>query len=281
MIGYLKTRTPGVELFYRMDDVKKPKANIIINHGFAEHLGRYDYVSKRLVEAGYNVLRYDLRGHGQSKGPKGHIDSYEKFIEDADAMLALMQISNPGLENYMMGHSMGGLITTLHGLRYPTKVKGQILSGAANGKLPEASTLKAKALALLSKVSPKVQIKNPVEEAICSDPLVVSNYLKDPLVLKSASINFYNEFLNKATDEVLLDLDNYNLPVLILHGAEDKIVPKEISENFYKTARSEDKRLIVYPELFHEILNEGEKTDIMDTIIQWLDAGQMTSDQSI
>lgn len=270
MIAYLKTNTKNVELFYRLDESRNPLGNIIINHGFAEHLGRYDYMSKRLVDAGYNVLRYDLRGHGQSKGTKGHIESYEEFISDADAMVDLMQLNNPLLPTYMLGHSMGGLISTLYALKFPGKLSGQILSGAANGELPDNSNIKAKSLSILAKVTPKLYLKNPVDKKLCSDPKVVQNYLHDPLVLKSATFNFYNEFLNKAIDEVLLNLRDYNLPVLILHGEEDSIVPYDISRRFFDSIQSIDKEIQIYPDLYHEIFNETIKDEIIDYLIHWL-----------
>ena len=270
MLAYLKTTSPGVELFYRLDNVSNAKANIIISHGFAEHMGRYDHVAKQFLEAGYNVLRYDLRGHGQTKGLKGHIDSYQDLIEDADAMVNLMALNNPGLPNYMLGHSMGGLVTTLYGLKYPEKLAGQIISGAANGKIPDAKSIKAKGLSALVKLTPKLQIKNPVNDEICSVKQVVEDYLNDPLVLKSASVNFYNEFLNKATDELLENMNAYSLPILILHGEKDKVVPAEISQVLFDEIQSTDKEIHIYPDLFHEIFNENIKEEIIDYAIDWL-----------
>lgn len=271
MLAYLKTTSPGVELFYRLDNAVNAKANIIINHGFAEHLGRYDHVAQQLVEAGYNVLRYDLRGHGQTKGLKGHIESYEDFIDDADAMVKLMALNNPGLPNFMLGHSMGGLVTTLYGLKHPEKLAGQIISGAANGKIPDAKSLKAKGLSAIVKLTPKLQVKNPVNDDICSVEKVVEDYLKDPLVLKSATVNFYHEFLNKATDQLLENVDAYSLPILILHGEKDKVVPAEISQTLYERIQSMDKELHIYPELYHEIFNEEINDEIIHYVINWLD----------
>lgn len=279
MTEYFKTKTEGVELFYHIDNVEKPKANIIINHGFAEHIGRYDYVAKCLVDAGYNVLRYDLRGHGKSKGPKGYIESYLDFLLDADAMVDLMKSINPGLETYMIGHSMGGLITTLYGVNYPDKLNGQILSGAANGKIPGANKIMAKGLSIAAKLMPFKQLKNPVGAELCSVTEVVEDYIKDPFVLKSATFNFYNEFFNKATDDVINNLDKYNLPVLILHGEKDAIVPASISENLYDKISSENKELVIYPNLFHEIFNEKTKDEVIDKVISWLDDIVMTSNQ--
>lgn len=270
-MSYYKLEDNKNEIYYKIDNAKNAKANLIINHGFAEHLHRYDYVASRLVDAGYNVLRYDLRGHGQSTFDKGHIESYEEFIDDAYQMLILMKRKNPNLENYMLGHSMGGLVSTIFGLRYPHLLKGQILSGAANGKLSDTKNFKDVILKFASKIIPKGQMKNPVSSDICSVEEVVKDYLADPLVLKSASFNFYNEFLNKATDDVLLNMSNYKLPVLILHGEHDKIVPAKISSYLYDSISSSSKELIIYPDLYHEILNENNKDDILKDIINWLE----------
>ena len=265
----LQTNIDNVSLAYQIDEAKNPKANVVINHGFAEHIGRYDYVSKKLVEAGYNVLRYNLRGHGDNKGERGEISSYQDFIFDADLMVELIREKYPHLKTFMLGHSMGGLITTLYGLTYPNKLAGQVLSGAANGKLPATKGIKSSVLKLAAKVIPKKHKDNPVTEDICRVPEVVEDYLNDDLVLKSASFNFYNEFLNKATSKVIKNLDQYNLPVLILHGKDDKIVPASISENLYKTIASVDKTLKFYPKLYHEILNESIKDEVISDIIMW------------
>lgn len=271
MEGFVKTDSKDVELYYCINNVKKPKANIIINHGFAEHLKRYDYVTKCLTQAGYNVLRYDLRGHGQSKGLKGNITSYENFISDADIMVDLLTSKNSNLKTYMLGHSLGGLITTIYGIRFPNKLQGQILSGAANGRLPITSGLKSKVLKIAARIIPNKHINNPVSSDICSVKEVVKAYQADSLVLKSANINFYNEFVNFAINDVLENLKDYKLPVLILHGEKDRIVPASVSKHFYQTISSSDKELKIYPDLYHEIFNENSKDEIIDKVINWLD----------
>lgn len=269
MEDYLKI-DEEIQLFYRINLAKKPKANIIITHGFAEHLGRYNYVTKKLNEANFNVLRYDVRGHGKSKGKKGYVDNYNNFINDLDKMVDKINKEAYGLPLFMLGHSMGGLITTLYGLRHPKKVKGQILSGAANGELKQAEGLRSNFLNFAASVLPNLYIKNPVEEKICSVDSVVSRYKNDPLVLKKASVNLFNEFLNKASKEVLNNLSKYKLPVLILHGEDDDIVDKSISENFYENISSENKELIIYKDLYHEILNEKNRDEILEKIIKWV-----------
>ena len=58
----------NIELFVQKDLVEDPKAIIVIVHGLAEHLGRYDYVVSKLNDWGYSVYRFDNQGHGKSEG---------------------------------------------------------------------------------------------------------------------------------------------------------------------------------------------------------------------
>ena len=80
MGDYLKAKS-GNKIYYKMDKILNSKASILINHGFAEHLGRYDYLADKLNKNGYNVYRYDLRGHGRSGISKGYIDSYSQELQ--------------------------------------------------------------------------------------------------------------------------------------------------------------------------------------------------------
>lgn len=270
MDDYLKV-SDGIRLRYKRDIVDNAKAVIVVNHGFAEHIGRYDHVVKRLNEFGYSTYRYDLRGHGNTEALKGHIDSYKEFISDCNAIVDLAINENEDLDIFMLGHSMGGMVTCLYALTFPDKLKGQIFSGAAVNTLPQAKGINAKILKLASTIAPKAHMKNVVEDKICSVDSVVVEYKKDPLVLKKATFKFYYEFLIESIKFIDENISNYNYPCLILHGEEDSIVPVDISEYLYENISSKDKELIIYENLFHEILNEYEKDEILETIGEWLD----------
>ena len=59
----------GTKLFFRKNIVPNAKGAVVIVHGAAEHSGRYDYLAKRLNDAGYSTYRFDHRGHGRSARP--------------------------------------------------------------------------------------------------------------------------------------------------------------------------------------------------------------------
>lgn len=268
-MGEYLTAKKGNKIYYKIDKIEKPKASILINHGFAEHLGRYDYLANKLNESGYSVYRYDLRGHGRSGNSKGHIDSYKDYLEDSEEMIELMQ-SNGEKDIFMLGHSMGSLITFLYGVKFPDILKGQVLSGAAVGELPSASGSKGTLIKFGNKFFKNKMIKNPVSNDICSDPQVVKEYNEDPLVLKEAEMNLYVEFLVNATNYAIKQMKDYKYPCFIVHGEDDKIVPKEIAINLYNAISSKDKTIKIYEDLYHEILNEKEKDSVISDIVDWL-----------
>ncbi len=269
MENYLTVRD-GIELFYRKDIIESPKGIVIINHGFAEHLGRYNYITEMLNLNGYSVYRYDLRGHGRTKSVKGHIDSYEDFILDCNEIVELAIKENDNLPIFMLGHSMGGFITCLYGLKYSDKLKGQIFSGAAVDTLPKAKGYRSYLYEILNLFAKNIRIKNPITNDICRVENVVTEYKGDSLVLKDATLNFYVQFLVKGRKYINKNIREYRYPCFIVHGGADRIVPKEVAYYFYNNISSSDKEIKIYDELYHEILNENEKDQVIGDIISWL-----------
>lgn len=270
MEQFLKIKD-GIELCYSSEVPEKPKAIVIIVHGFAEHMRRYDYVVKRFVSKNYGVYRFDLRGHGKSKAILGHIDDFNLFISDTDQMINLIVAENNGIPIFMLGHSMGGLITALYGLEYPEKLRGQIFSGAALNTLPSAKGFMGSLMKTGATILPKMQIRNPINEDLCSVKQVYLDYISDPLILKKASFKFYYEFMVTGIEKLQRNIKNYNLPCLLTHGEADKISPCVNSLDFYNAISSKDKNYKLYKGLYHEILNEVEKDLVLEDMLYWLD----------
>lgn len=267
--NYLKLRDK-VRLYLRRDIPEKPVANIVINHGFAEHLNRYDYVTRVLNTANLGVYRYDLRGHGRTESKKGYIDDFMDFVLDADEVVNLAKEEYPNLPLFMLGHSMGGFITLCYGIENPNKLQGQIFSGAAVRRLPIVNGIKGNMIKLLGNIVPNLNIKNNLTKDICSVKEVVEEYSKDPLVLKEAKLKLHIEFLIRGTEWIEKNIEKYKYPCLITHGEKDKIVPKETSIYLYNKISSKDKEIKIYDNLYHEILNEKEKDRILSDMINWI-----------
>lgn len=255
--------------FLRMikNPVDNPRAVVVLVHGLCEHAGRYDHVAAALNGFGYSVVRFDNRGHGRSGGARGYVEDYNVYIEDADRIVTVAKEENSGLPIFMLGHSMGGFITAFYGIKYPERIAGQILSGAAVILSPMVKDLEGldyNAVAL-------DPIPNALAEVVCRNPDVVKAYVEDPLVLKEFTMKLMGEVLITGARQLMEAMPEYRYPCLILHGGGDLIVPPDASKYFYEHISSQDKELKIYEGLYHEILNEPEKETVLEDIHNWIE----------
>lgn len=254
-----------------IQEVDNPKGLVIINHGFSEHVGRYNMVANKLNESGYIVCRYDLRGHGKTVSRKGYIKNYNDFIEDLKCVIEYLEKKYVSINKFILGHSMGGFISVIYGIMYPNTVNGYILSGPALYNLKQSKSIYGIALRSAYRMMPNLQVAGNLEDVICSVPEVVAANKKDPRVLKKASISLFYQFLCKGSIFIKKNQSNFREPVLLLHGMNDKIVPVGVSQDFFNRIQSKDKTINTYPKLYHEIFNEKEGPSIMDTVVEWLE----------
>lgn len=265
MIGIFNNLMFSYEKHY----IDNPKAVIIITHGICEHSQRYFPIINHLNNNGYSVIRYDLRGHGQTGGRRGHINSFSDFINDLNAFVLEAKKNNPNTPLFLLGHSMGGLITSLYAIKYENKVDGIILSGAANGNVPGA---------VLLKIVPWKLLKNKTvrnffpKNFLSSDDDIEKAYWKDPLILKEYSINLAGQMFSLGVKHIKKNYSLISKPILFLHGESDKIVPVRISRKMFQKVSSEDKAIHIIENAPHEIFNEPNKNETFKIITDWLDS---------
>jgi lysophospholipase len=174
----------NIKIYAKKDIIANPKANVVIVHGICEHLDRYDYLTEKLNNAGYNVYRYDARGHGRSEGEKGDLKDYQDYLLDLDIYIESVKKEYPDLKLILLGHSMGGLVATSYASMFSSKIDYLALSGAANVTPKAAKALKFLPMCLIK----KIKYKNNLGDGVCSDKEVVEKYNSDPLVLKEATM---------------------------------------------------------------------------------------------
>lgn len=253
----------GTKLRFRKDIIDNPKAVLLICHGLCEHLNRYDYFTKSLNENEISVYRYDQRGHGKSEGKDVYFSTYTEMPDDANFFFEIAKKENPNIPIFVLGHSMDGETAALFATKYSGKANGIILSGALtrlNNNLFPSELLKA---------DDDFYFENALGDGVCSDKDVVEKYVKDPLVRKMISAKLVKEVV-KGVEYLKNNPTQFKEPVLILHGANDGLVSEKDSRDLFGEISSKDKGLIIYPNLFHEILNEPIKDRIINEIIIWI-----------
>ena len=260
-LGYNNTNIYAVK-----NCVDKPKANVVIVHGIFEHLDRYQYITKKLNEEGYNVYRYDARGHGRSQGERGDVVQFDHYLLDLDNYITKIKEDNPELKIVLLGHSMGGLVATSYVAFAPNRIDYLVLSGACNRTPKQAKLLRY----IPTFVTKWLKYKNALGEGVCGDEKVVQEYNEDELVLKQGSMRLMrNAFIN-GCNLVKNNIKNISIPTLIMHGEEDGIVEVETSIWTYENLNVEDKQLKVYPKMYHEIFNEVDKDEVIEDLLKWM-----------
>ncbi len=254
----------GMKLFTNFEKVDNAKAALVIVHGLAEHQGRYDYVADKLHEAGISTYRFDHRGHGQSDGDRGYYSDFNEIIDDVNEIVKIALEENPDIPVFVLGHSMGGYAVSLFAAKYPDlNIRGIITSGGLT--FDEAGIFRAAPKGL----DPHMQLPNELGDGVCSVEEVRTDYLNDPLNLKSFTAGLvYN--LSEGLDWYKDNASNNKYDTLILHGYEDALVSYKDSVNNFEALQGKDVSMKLYKNCFHEILNEWKKDEVIADIINWI-----------
>jgi acylglycerol lipase len=255
-----------------------PRAVVVIVHGAAEHIGRYAHVAGRLTSAGYAVYGYDMRGHGKSDGKRGYFGKFEDPIGDFDRFLSLIQQTQAGLPLYVFAHSMGAVVALAYLLRADhAPLAGMITSGVPLTMDDNVPNLLISAARTINQVAPTAPLVSLDVTGMSRDPAVLATWTTDPHVnLTLLRVRTTLGILGTVR-HIRANLADITLPMLVLHGGGDRIVDSSGSEVLYNGISSEDKKLKIYAELYHEVVNEPERDMVLNDIVRWLDSHALES----
>ncbi len=262
----------GLTIFHRawLPD-GDPKAVVLLFHGLGEHSGRYGHVAEALVDRGYAVHALDHRGHGRSEGKRVFVRDYGEFQRDLVQFRRLVEQEHTRLPLFVLGHSMGGNLAMGHVLDHQEGVRGLALSGAALAVTPDVSPALQKVAGVLAKVAPGLRPQGLDANAVSRDPAVVQAYLSDPLVYSGKVSAGLAGALFGAIDRFPARFAELRLPLLIMHGTADRLVPVSGSRALEAGATNAAVTTHYYEGLFHEILNEPEQQQVIGDLLAWLD----------
>ncbi|WP_328392058.1 alpha/beta hydrolase [Nocardia sp. NBC_00416] len=246
---------------------------IVLVHGVAEHSGRYDYVARTFAAAGFAVHALDHVGHGESAdaGTRANIGSVDNAADNVAALLDLAREEHPGAPAFVVGHSMGALITLYLATRAPLEVAGVVVS--APPLIIDAGNPAQRLLApVLTRLAPNLGVLKLDSSQISRDPAVVTAYDDDPLVFRGKlPARTATEILTAAAT-VLDRLPRLRVPTLALHGTADVIAAPASTDRIEQHAGTTDLTVRRYDGLYHEIFNEPERDRVLADVVAWLDA---------
>lgn len=244
-------------------EAERPVASIVIVHGACEHHGRYKWLSDMWRSSGYNVVMDDLPGQGTSTRARGHIRSFQEYIDEVDKWID--KAKSFRLPVFLLGHSMGGLVAIEWFKQHENGINGLILSSLCLGL-----QLKLKPNKLVDVLSKGLNVMAPsllFESGITPDKATRNKELiemadNDPLYFTKVSVRWYHELL-KAMKSALEPADTFlNIPLLVMQAGTDLIVDKKMTVKWFDQLASRNKAYREWEGLYHEIFNEPEREDV-------------------
>ncbi|KAF8407809.1 hypothetical protein HHK36_006945 [Tetracentron sinense] len=275
----------GLEIFCKSwlpEPGVRIKGALCFCHGYGDTCTFFfEGIAKRIAAFGYAVYAMDYPGFGLSEGLHGYIPSFDELVDYVIEHYTKIK-GRPelrGLPRFILGQSMGGAVTLKVHLKQPREWDGVILVAPmckiAKDVIPPEPVLKLSTL--LSKVIPKAKLlpQKDLAELVFREPrkrkMAVYNVISysDRMRVRTAV-----ELL-KATSDIEMQVEKVSSPLLVLHGAADKLTDPLVSKFLYEKASSKDKTLKLYEEGYHGIL-EGEPDDriftVINDIVSWLDS---------
>jgi acylglycerol lipase len=235
---------------------------VFCHGGFGEHLGLYEALARRLTADGIAVHALDAIGHGRSDGERDLLLSWDDYVDDARTLANLACAQHPGRPLVLMGHSGGGLAALLLAQRSPQIAQALVVSAPPAHPIPWVE-------AELEAGSEEIESPDPAE-MFSTHPDYVEALRHDPLVYRGPMVRPTIRALMRTWPEVALALSEGrpSIPVLVLHGESDPVVPIEGSRAL--VAQLPQATLRTFPGDLHDVLNEHDRDTVHDVVAEFV-----------
>ena len=250
----------------------RPRAELLIVHGLAEYADRYRELAGTLADRGISCFAYDQRGHGSRPGTRTHVERFDDFVDDLNLEAESLARRSPGLPLFVWGHSMGSIVAIGAVLTARHRWRGAITSSNSLEVFRRGPNPLNPLFRLAARVLPRIRVPLGLDaRKISTDEAVQRAYADDPLIPSTASLRLIVEFA-AACERCRGKASQLTLPWLVVHGEADAIAPVQGSRVLFDALQSQDKQLVIYPGLRHEVQNErpAERAKFIDLLSGWI-----------
>ena len=261
----------GLKIFFRAwHPDGPPRAVIVICHGVNSHGGQYAWAAALFAEAGFAVYALDLRGRGKSEGERFYVEDIADYVADVAGMIRIVKEHNPGLPVFLLGHSAGGVTSAVYTLENQAELAGFICESFAF-QVP-APNFALAAIKGLSYVAPRLPVLKLHNKDFTRDPVELARLESDPLIAGEVQPALTVAALVRADERLRESFETITIPLLIMHGTEDKATVCHGSEFFHEHAGSKDKTLKLYEGHYHDLLADLGREGVLSDMLGWIEA---------
>jgi len=242
---------------------------VVLVHGYAEHAGRYDALAKALTERQLAVEALEFPGHGRSQGRRGEVASFDGLVADLANFVDATGEVYGELPLGLFGHSMGGAVSAqLLALR-PDSVKAAVLSAPYLRHGKPVPPVQAQAVRLLAGIAPRLGVQKLDPGELSRIQGEVDAYRNDPLI-HTGMVNARTAAQLLQGSKVLNEAQKIRVPLLIIHGTDDRVSHPGGSRELASRVASRDLTLELVEGGYHELLNDLEGNRLTELVADWL-----------
>jgi acylglycerol lipase len=263
----------GVPLYFQAwtPPVKPYRAVLVNLHGLGDHSGLYPNVTSYFPARGIAVYAYDMRGNGRSPGQRAYVRRWEEYRGDLQAFLLKVGKWEPGLPVFVMGNSLGGLVVLDYALHQPGEIAGVIAAAPVLGSVGVPPVL-MKLGRLMSRLWPRFSLQVGMDlSGLARDPAVVETALSDPHFHRRGTARLSTE-VTAAIERAHAAAEKLSVPLLMLHGSEDRMVLPDGSRRFFASVRFPDREFREYPGGYHGLFADWGHEKVLEDVERWIDS---------
>ena len=249
-----------------------PSAVVVFLHGIASHAGWFAETAADLSRQGVEVYGLDRRGSGRSQGPRGHLDRYERALDDVEQLVRLVAAEHPQVPVFLAASSWAAKLRVVYAAQRPGPLAGLLLLGPV--LLPRVNLSPWRRVLVVAGhlVRPTARLPIPLTpELYTANPPYRDFIRADPLRLLEATTQFYWQTarLDRRRGR---DTARLQLPVLLLQGEADQMVDVPATRRWFDGLGGQRSSYRAYPGAGHTLDFEPDRTRYLEDLLAWLSA---------
>ncbi|CAI9095716.1 OLC1v1031712C1 [Oldenlandia corymbosa var. corymbosa] len=258
------------------------KGLVAMIHGYcSESSWLFELNAVAIAKAGYFVCALDLQGHGYSEGSPGIISDFEYLVSDSIQYFDSVRKEHPRLPAFLYGESMGGAFSIIICLRQKNAWNGLILCGPLCGvsrNLMPLWPMEKVVIPVVASIAPlrRINSTNPLATQSIKEVWKKKLAGKSPNPPTKAMLPLQaitaREYIKVCVyvQERCRELD---LPLLVLHGGDDRVCDPQFAKFLHDSAASQDKSLKIFPGMWHRLFGEPNESVelVFEMIVCWIE----------
>lgn len=250
-------RANGIQMNYELSG-KKEAPVAMLSHSLGSSLLMWN-PQRKVLEAHFQVLRYDIRGHGKSEAPPGAY-TLELLGEDAVALLDALGID----QVHWVGLSMGGMIGQSIALNYPKRLMSLALCDTMAVIAPEAQPIWQERIDVVREKGVASQLEPTMERWFTPSFLKLNPYVLGVIrqeFLATPAQGYLGCIYAIRNLDYLDRLKDIRIPTLIMVGEDDPGTPVAASQAMHQ--RILNSKLVIIQSARH--LSNVEQSEVFNT----------------